>query len=80
LQTTLNLLKKGEKAIIKDFDIDTVPLKLLEMGCLPGNLVELLQIAPFGDPLYLDINGSHVAIRVETAKEIEVEIIKTNLC
>jgi ferrous iron transport protein A len=50
------------------------------MGCLPGNLVELLQIAPFGDPLYLDINGSHVAIRVETAKEIEVEIIKTNLC
>ncbi len=80
MQTTLNLLKKGEKAIIKDFDIDTVPLKLLEMGCLPGNLVELLQIAPFGDPLYLDINGSHVAIRVETAKEIQVEIIKTNLC
>ncbi|MFV7236417.1 MULTISPECIES: FeoA family protein [Flavobacterium] len=79
MQTTLNSLKKGEKAIIKDFDIDTVPLKLLEMGCLPGNLVELLQIAPFGDPLYLNINGSHVAIRVETAKEIEVDIIKTNL-
>ncbi|MND73465.1 FeoA family protein [Flavobacterium maritimum] len=79
MQTTLNFLKKGEKAIIKDFDIDTVPLKLLEMGCLPGNMVELLQIAPFGDPLYLNINGSHVAIRVETAKEIEVEIIKTNL-
>jgi ferrous iron transport protein A len=50
------------------------------MGCLPGNMVELLQIAPFGDPLYLNINnGSHVAIRVETAREIEVEIIKTNL-
>lgn len=79
MQTTINSLKKGEKAIIKDFDIDTVPLKLLEMGCLPGNLVELLQIAPFGDPLYLNINGSHVAIRVETAKEIEVDIIKTNL-
>jgi ferrous iron transport protein A len=79
LQTTIHSLKKGEKAIIKDFDIDAVPLKLLEMGCLPGNLVELLQIAPFGDPLYLNINGSHVAIRVETAKEIEVDIIKTNL-
>jgi len=79
LQTTIHSLKKGEKAIIKDFDIDAVPLKLLEMGCLPGNLVELLQIAPFGDPLYLNINGSHVAIRVETAKEIEVDIIKTNV-
>ncbi|MFV8325638.1 FeoA family protein [Flavobacterium sp. ZS1P14] len=79
MRTTIHSLKKGEKAIIKDFDIDIVPLKLLEMGCLPGNMVELLQIAPFGDPLYLNINGSHVAIRIETAREIEVEIMKTNL-
>ncbi len=79
MRTTINSLKKGEKAIIKDFDIDTIPLKLLEMGCLPGNMMELLQIAPFGDPLYLNINGSHLAIRIETAKEIEVEILKSNL-
>ena len=78
MQNTIHTLKKGDKAIIKDFDIDLIPLKLLEMGCLPGSMVELLQIAPFGDPLYLDINGSHVAIRVETAREIEVELIKTN--
>lgn len=79
MRTTINSLKKNEKAIIKDFDIDIIPLKLLEMGCLPGNVVQLLQIAPFGDPLYLDVNGSHVAIRVETAKEIEVELIKITL-
>jgi ferrous iron transport protein A len=79
LQNTIHNLKKGEKAIIKDFDIDLIPLKLLEMGCLPGSVVELLQIAPFGDPLYLDINGSHVAIRIETAREIEVELIQNNL-
>lgn len=78
MHTTLNFLKKGEKAIIKEFDVDAVPLKLLEMGCLPGNVVELLQIAPFGDPLYLNINGSHVAIRVETAKEIEVDLIENH--
>lgn len=76
MSTTIHSLKKGEKAIIKDFDIDAIPLKLLEMGCLPGNEVELLQIAPFGDPLYLNINGSHVAIRVTTAQEIEVERIQ----
>jgi len=75
LQTTIHSLKKGEKAIIMEFDLDAVPLKLLEMGCLPGNTVELLQIAPLGDPLYLDVNGSHLAIRVETAKEIIVDII-----
>ncbi|MBA4317295.1 MAG: ferrous iron transport protein A [Flavobacterium sp.] len=76
MKTTIASLKKGQRAIIKDFDADVIPLKLLEMGCLPGNMVELLQIAPFGDPLYLDINGSHLAIRIETAREIEVDIIK----
>ncbi|MBK0369718.1 FeoA family protein [Flavobacterium agrisoli] len=79
MRHTIHTMKKGDKAIIKDFDIDLVPLKLLEMGCLPGNNVELLQIAPFGDPLYLDINGSHVAIRIETAREIEVELIEVHL-
>jgi ferrous iron transport protein A len=78
LKTTIATLKKGEKAIIKNFDVESIPLKLLEMGCLPENMVELLQIAPFGDPLYLNINGSHVAIRLETAKEIEVVILKNS--
>ena len=75
MQTTIEFLKIGDKATIMEFDIDTVPLKLLEMGCLPGNVVQLLQIAPFGDPLYLDVNGSHLAIRIETARRIMVEII-----
>ena len=52
-------LKKGEKAIIIDSSSKDIPLKLLEMGCLPGNEVMLLQLAPFADPLYLNINGSH---------------------
>lgn len=75
MNTTLNALKIGNKAKIIDFDIDKIPLKLLEMGCLPGSTVELLQIAPFGDPLFLDINGAHLAIRLETASEIEIELI-----
>lgn len=75
MRTTIANLQKGQKAIIKDFDADIIPLKLLEMGCLPGNKVELIQIAPFGDPLYLDINGSHLAIRIETASEIEIDFL-----
>lgn len=75
MKTTLAALKKGQKAIISDFDIDAIPLKLLEMGCLPGNVVELLQVAPLGDPIYINMNDSHVAIRRETAVEIDVEII-----
>lgn len=79
MRATIHSLKKGQRAIIKDFDIDVIPLKLLEMGCLPGNTVELLQVAPFGDPLYLEINGAHLAIRIETAREIEVDLINPAL-
>lgn len=71
---TLAELKIGQKALILDFNIDTIPLKLLEMGCLPGNFIELLQIAPLGDPLYINVNDSFVAIRKETAQEINVEV------
>ena len=68
-------LSIGQRATIVDFDIDSIPLKLIEMGCLPGNVVELLEIAPFGDPLFLSVNESHLAIRLETAILISVEII-----
>ena len=68
-------LKKGQKAIIKDFSVDVIPLKLLEMGCLPGNEVSLIQEAPFKDPLYLTVNGSHLAIRKEMASKIEIKLV-----
>ncbi len=74
MSITLDQLKIGQKGIISELNIDEIPLKLLEMGCLPGNWVELLQIAPLGDPLYFNINDSHVAIRLETAKEIEITV------
>jgi ferrous iron transport protein A len=76
LQTTIDQLKINQKAIISDFDIDTIPLKLIEMGCLPGNKVELLQRAPFGDPLFVNINESFLAIRLETASQIRVELLQ----
>ena len=76
MKITIADLKRGQRGIIKNFTDENVPLKLLEMGCLPGNEVELVQIAPFRDPLYLNINGSHLAIRKETAIQIEIEVVK----
>jgi len=73
LNHTLDTLKKGEIATIIDVSSKHIPLKLLEMGCLPGNSVQLVQLAPFADPMYLNINGSHLAIRKETAIHILIE-------
>lgn len=75
MKLTVADLRRGQKGIIKEFSLDNVPLKLLEMGCLPGNEVELVQSAPFRDPMYLNINGSHLAIRKETALLIEIDLI-----
>ena len=72
---TIATLKKGQRGIIREFSVDTVPLKLLEMGCLPGNEVGLVQTAPFQDPMYLTINGAHLAIRKETASQIQIDVI-----
>ncbi|MEY8849347.1 ferrous iron transport protein A [Psychroserpens sp. XS_ASV72] len=74
MQVTLADIKKGQIGIIADVSSIHIPLKLLEMGCLPGNEVELLQVAPFADPMYLNINGTHLAIRKETAIHILIDI------
>ena len=70
---TVAHLKRGEKGIIKDFPEETLPIKLLELGCLPGNVVELIQVAPLKDPIYINVNGSHIAIRRDVALQIELE-------
>ncbi len=69
-------LQYGQKGIIKDFTEHILPIKLLELGCLPGNSVELLQIAPLNDPIYINLSGSHLAIRRSLAALIELEIIE----
>ena len=72
---TIADLKKGEKGVITDSSSEDIPLKLLEMGCLPGNEVHLLQLAPFSDPMYLNVNDCYLAIRKETAALIVIEKI-----
>ena len=62
----------GELAYISEESLNEIPLKLLEMGCLPGAEVELIQLAPLNDPLYICVNGSHLAIRKETASKIQI--------
>jgi ferrous iron transport protein A len=70
--TTIASLHIGELGYISEDSFNDIPLKLLEMGCLPGAEVELIQIAPLNDPLYICVNGSHLAIRKETAAQIQI--------
>ena len=71
----LDQLAVGQKAIIESIETDFLPLKLIEMGCLPGNEISLLYLAPFSDPLYLKIDKVHLAIRKEFARYIMVKLL-----
>ncbi len=76
MTVTVAHLKRGQKGIIKEFTEDILPIKLMELGCLPGNEVELVQIAPLKDPIYINVNGSHIAIRRSIALRIELDLIE----
>jgi ferrous iron transport protein A len=76
LSITVVDLKIGQRGIIREFEDDVLPIKLLELGCLPGNEIEIVQIAPFKDPVYINVNGSHIAIRRSTARLIALDIIE----
>lgn len=69
---TIASLQIGELGYIAEEALENIPLKLLEMGCLPGAEVRLVQVAPLQDPLYIYINGSHLAIRKDTASKISI--------
>jgi ferrous iron transport protein A len=75
MTTKLSELKQGQRAIIKRFTNAETHLKLMEMGCVPGESIVLEQIAPFGDPISVKISGYSLSLRINEAEHIEVEII-----
>jgi ferrous iron transport protein A len=47
--------------------------RLMELGIIPGTRVEVLRVAPFGDPLELTARGCNLSIRAAEAQQVEVE-------
>ena len=73
--TKLSKLKKKKKAIIKNFTKAETYLKLMEMGCVPGESIIVDQVAPFGDPISVKVSGYLLSLRLNEAEDIEVELI-----
>jgi ferrous iron transport protein A len=71
----LSELKPGQSGIIKKYSNNETFLKLMEMGCVPGENITLEQIAPFGDPISVKVSGYSLSLRLNEAENIEVEVI-----
>lgn len=68
----------GKKAIIKSFENDEIFLKLMEMGCIPGEIILVEQIAPLGDPISITVSGYQLSLRLNEAENILVEELPNN--
>ena len=75
---TLDQLKVGSSAIISAVGGNgALRCRLLDMGLIPHTRVTLQKVAPMGDPIEIQVRGYELTLRVEEARKIEVEAVKS---
>jgi ferrous iron transport protein A len=71
---TLDTLHEGERSrILEITGDDAVAVRLMEMGLVDGEEIELLGAAPFGDPLEFFVRGYRLSLRRAEARRVVVE-------
>jgi len=69
----LSELRTGTFARIHSFEKNDVFLKLMEMGCVPGEIIKVEKIAPLGDPISIAVAGYQLSLRLDEAENIFVD-------
>ena len=71
---TLDKLKNEKKARIVAVNGEgALRDRLLDMGLTPKTQVMVRKVAPMGDPIELMLRGYELTLRIDDAKNIEVE-------
>ena len=68
----LSEIKSGSGGTIRSFDNHELSVKLMEMGCVPGEEVEVLRVAPLGDPIAIGVAGYTLSMRKDEACFVKV--------
>jgi Fe2+ transport system protein FeoA len=74
----LSEIPVGTTVVIKSFENNDIFLKLMEMGCVPGEIIKVEQVAPLGDPIAISVSGYNLSLRLNEAQNIFVENIANN--
>ncbi len=69
----LSQVKPGQVVRILSFEDNDLFLKLMEMGCVPGEKIRVEQVAPLGDPISIAVAGYNLSLRLNEADNIFVE-------
>ncbi len=68
---TLAALRTGESATLDRLDLpEAFSQRLMQLGFVPGVVVEAANAAPGGDPRVYRVDGSEIALRRETASHL----------
>jgi ferrous iron transport protein A len=78
MQKRLSEVTAGKTVVIHSFEQDELFIKLMEMGCVPGELVTVEHIAPLGDPISIIVAGYTLSLRIDEASLILVSETTTN--
>lgn len=74
----LDCLKIGDKAKIISLDnIGSIRRRLLDLGFVPGTIVECVLISPFKDPIAYKVHNAIIALRKNDSKLIRIEAISS---
>jgi ferrous iron transport protein A len=72
----LSELKTGAIGKIEGFESGDIELKLMEMGCIPGETIVVEQVAPLGGPMSIRVAGYMLSLRRDEADQILIQLIK----
>lgn len=74
MDMTLDSLPIGKTATIKNVGgAGALRLRLLDMGIIPRTKVCVRKAAPLGDPIEIRLRGYELTLRLDDARNIEVE-------
>lgn len=73
-ERTLEEVAPGERGVILQVGNENGPVKrrLVDMGLTPGTEVTVRKVAPFGDPVELNLRGYELSLRKADAAQIRV--------
>ncbi len=72
----LSDLKTGQKAVVVDVLVEGQGMqRLLDMGFVEGTEITIIRNAPLLDPIDLSVRGCQIALRLNEAKGVEVELV-----
>ena len=73
---SLDQLRLGQRASIKEVaGSDALVQRLLEMGLMEGAPVEVVAVAPLGDPIEIRLRDYRLSLRRAEAARITVEVL-----